>query len=95
MKVKQRFLKPIALSFASGLLLAAGTIYASGNHPEAGTCPADKPYYAFCLHSFHSLEGWHSSHCHSTREAAQRDAEAHAKEYHHGNMRWTGVKKQR
>jgi hypothetical protein len=87
--------KPITLSVASALLLVSGTVYASGNFPEAGTCPPEKPYFAFCLHSFHSLEGWYSSHCHSTREAAQRDAEAHAREYHHGNMRWTGVKKQR
>lgn len=69
--------------------------YASGNHPEAGACPPDKPYFAICTHSFHSLEGWYSSNCHTTLEAAQKDADEHAKKFHQGNSRYTGVSKQR
>ena len=66
-------------------------VLASGNHPDAGTCPKDKPYYAICTHSLHSLEGWFSTQCRADKESAQRDAEAHAKKYHDGNMRWTGT----
>jgi hypothetical protein len=69
--------------------------FASGNHPEAGACPADKPYFAICTHSFHNLEGWYSSNCHETQNAAQKDADEHAREYHRSNSRWTGIKKQR
>ena len=68
---------------------------AMGNHPEAGACPPDKPYFAICTHSLHSLEGWYSRECHATREAAEKDAEAHAREQHGGVMRWTGVSKTR
>ena len=82
----------------SALLLAgAGTAaaIAAGNHPEAGTCPPDKPYYAVCTHSFHSLDGWVGSKCYATAEEAQKDAEEHARKEHGGNMRWTGVAKTR
>jgi len=68
---------------------------ASGNHPEAGICPKDKPYYAICTHSFHSLEGWFSDQCHTDKTAALHDAEKHAKQHHHGNMRWTGISQPR
>lgn len=68
---------------------------ASGNHPDAGTCPKDKPYYAICTHSFHSLEGWFSDECHADKAAALLDAEAHAKQYHQSNMRWTGISQPR
>ena len=68
---------------------------ASGNHPESGACPKDKPWYAICTHSLHSLEGWYSRECRATRAEAERDAEAHAREWHDGNMRWTGVAKSR
>jgi hypothetical protein len=71
------------------------TLFASGNHPEAGTCPEDKPYYAVCTHSLHSLEGWVGSECYATREEAEKEAKAHADKEHHGNMRWTGVAKTR
>jgi len=70
-------------------------LLASGNHPEAGTCPPEKPYFAICTHSFHSLEGWYSSTCHPTQVAAQKDADNHAREYHQGNTRWTGIGKTR
>jgi hypothetical protein len=77
-------------------ILTAGTsVHASGNRPDAGACPPETPYFAFCTHSLHSLEGWHSRHCHTTAEAAQKDAETHAAKYHQGNTRWTGIKKPR
>lgn len=84
-------------SFKIGALLflvisqLSSTALASGNHPDAGACPKDKPYYAICTHSLHSLEGWFSNQCRADKASAQRDAEAHAKKYHDGNMRWTGV----
>jgi hypothetical protein len=68
---------------------------ASGNHPEAGGCPPEKPYFAICTHSFHSLEGWYSSNCYATPEEAQKDADEHARIYHKGNSRYTGVSKVR
>ncbi len=71
------------------------TALASGNHPEAGTCSTEKPYFAICTHSFHSLEGWYSRNCHATQGGAQKDADEHAKKYHQGKSRWTGIKKQR
>jgi len=79
----------------SGVLLLtwAVNIQASGNHPDAGACPPDKPYFAICTNSLHSLEGWYSSNCHATREAAQKDADEHAKKYHNGNSRYTGISK--
>jgi len=77
------------------LLLFPVIVTASGNHPDAGACPADKPYFAICTHSFHSLEGWYSDKCHVTKEAAQKDADEHARKYHQGNSRWTGISKQR
>jgi hypothetical protein len=70
-------------------------VTASGNHPDAGACPPEKPFFAICTHSFHSLEGWYSSNCHSTRKAAQKDADEHARKYHQGNSRYTGVSKVR
>jgi hypothetical protein len=77
------------------LLGGATATHASGNHPEAGACSEDKPYFAICTHSLHSLEGWYSRECFETKEEAQQRAEAHAQEYHNGNMRWTGIRKQR
>jgi len=77
------------------LLLIPVYVYAAGNHPEAGVCSTEKPYFAICTHSFHSLEGWYSSNCHATQESAQKDADEHAKEYHRGKSRWTGISKQR
>ncbi len=68
---------------------------ASGNHPEAGACPKEKPYYAICTHSLHNLEGWYSRECRTTRAAAEKDVQAHADKWHKGNTRWTGVAKTR
>ena len=68
---------------------------AMGNYPEAGACPQDKPYYAICTHSLHTLEGWFGPGCHATREAAEKDVEAHAQEQHQGNTRWTWIAKNR
>lgn len=78
----------------SGLLLTVSSsniAFASGNHPQAGACPPEEPYYAICTHSLHSLEGWYGKQCYVKKEDAQRDAEAHAKKYHKGKMRWTGI----
>jgi len=77
------------------IALGTGPAWASGNHPEAGACNAERPWFAFCTHSLHSLEGWYGEHCYRERQPAQEEAERHAKEYHQGNMRWTGVRKQR
>ena len=71
------------------------TAYAMGNHPEAGYCPKDRPWFAFCTHSLHSLEGWYGKNCYAEREPAEREARQHAEKFHNGNMRWTGVRKQR
>jgi len=80
--------------FFYGLLLtviSSNSTFASGNHPEAGACTSSEPYFAICTHSFHSLEGWYGKQCHADKQSAQHDAEAHAKEYHQGKMRWTGI----
>ena len=76
-------------------VLFAGMAHALGNYPEAGNCPADRPWFAVCTHSLHSLEGWQGKQCYADRAAAQHEAEQHAAKYHNGNMRWTGVQKQR
>ncbi|NOX92317.1 MAG: hypothetical protein GXP18_07680 [Gammaproteobacteria bacterium] len=81
-------------AFFYGLLLAvnsSNTVFASGNHPEAGICSTNKPHFAICTHSLHNLEGWFSRSCYADRALAQRDAEEHARENHQGKMRWTGV----
>ena len=72
------------------VLLPINANFALGNYPEAGVCPADKPYFAFCTHSLHNLEGWHG-HCYASREQAMQEAEQHIEKHHHGNNRWTGV----
>ncbi|HHH48402.1 MAG TPA: hypothetical protein ENK51_05895 [Gammaproteobacteria bacterium] len=76
-------------------ILVSAQATAMGNYPEANACPPDKPYYAICTHSLHNLEGWFGPHCHTTRAEAEKDIEAHAREYHQGNTRWTGVAKTR
>lgn len=68
--------------------------YALGNHPESNLCPNDKPYFVFCSHSLHNLEGWYGS-CYATQELAEQAVQAHADEQHKGNSRWTGVRKLR
>jgi len=84
------------LFFTTLLFLAFPfTAYALGNHADAGNCSTDTPYFAICTHSFHSLEGWYSKNCHVTQGSAQKDADNHAKEYHQGKSRWTGISKQR
>jgi hypothetical protein len=75
------------------LLLATQPVLASGNHPEANTCPPEKPYYAVCTNSLHSLEGWVGKGCYATAAEAQKEAEEHARKEHHGNMRYTGIAK--
>lgn len=61
-----------------------------GNHPEANTCPAEKPYYAACTAGSHDLQGWVGK-CRATREEAQSDVSDHARKFHDGNDQWTGV----
>ena len=85
----------IGVLFFLVIFQISSTVSASGNHPDAGTCPKDKPYFAICTHSLHSLEGWYSTQCRADKATAQQDAEAHAKKFHNGNMRWTGISKQR
>lgn len=90
--------KTFRLYCALSLLLTTSlpaSVVAAGNYPEAGSCKKDKPYYAICTHSLHSLEGWYSRECFATEAEAQKAAEEHAKEFHNGNMRWTGVHKSR
>lgn len=81
----------ISIFFFQFVFLSNTTSLASGNHPEAGSCPKEEPYYAICTHSLHSLEGWFGNQCHADKQSAQHDAEAHAKLHHQGNMRWTGI----
>lgn len=73
------------------IFFSPSAIFASGNHPEAGICPKDKPYYAICTHSLHNLEGWFGKQCSVDKQSAQREAEQHAKKHHQDNMRWTGI----
>lgn len=82
-----------AALFVMAILFASVYTDASalGNHPESNTCPTDKPYFVFCSHSLHSLEGWYGG-CYSTREEAEKAAVKHAEQEHNGNTRWTGVK---
>jgi len=72
-------------------VILSNTSIAAGNHPTAGACSSDKPYFAICTHSLHSLEGWYGKHCYKDRAAAQAEAEHHAARFHKKNMRWTGV----
>ena len=90
--------KTFHLCYVLSLLLIVSlptSVMAAGNYPEAGSCKKDKPYYAICTHSLHSLEGWYSRECFATEAEAQKAAEEHAREYHNGNMRWTGIRKPR
>ncbi|MFV2056621.1 MAG: hypothetical protein ACC707_09145 [Thiohalomonadales bacterium] len=90
-----KFLSVLGLMFIACLLAvvaSSGSAFALGNHPEANTCPNDKPYYVFCSHSLHNLEGWIGG-CHKTRQSAQVEADEHAMQRHNGNSRWTGVLK--
>ena len=68
--------------------------HAMGNHPESNLCPDEKPYFVFCSHSLHNLEGWYGS-CHANKEEAEQAAIKHADTEHGGNTRWTGVKQNR
>ena len=79
-------------SFLFLLILISNTAFALGNHPESSNCPKNKPYYAICTHALHNLEGWYGK-CEPTAQKAQAEADKHAKEYHKGNSRWTGIKK--
>lgn len=84
--------KPLAVTvLLFSFLFTNNSVLASGNHPDAGICTKKEPYYAICTHSLHSLEGWFGNQCYADKQSAQRDAEEHAKEYHKGNMRWTGI----
>ncbi|WP_455374647.1 hypothetical protein [Kaarinaea lacus] len=75
-------------------LLMSGSIFALGNHPQSSVCSPEKPYQAICTHSLHSLEGWYGK-CYTNEDEAQKDADEHAKKFHDGNSRWTGIKKAR
>ncbi len=94
----QQYLDKMKKAFFYGLLFASipsSVALALGNHPEAGVCTPDKPYFAICTHSLHNLEGWFSRSCYEDRALAQREAEEHARKNHQGNMRWTGVNQRR
>jgi len=65
---------------------------ASGNSPESNNCSQNKPYQAVCTNALHKLEGWYGS-CRESREQAEQDAAQHVAEHHHGNSRYTGVRK--
>lgn len=66
----------------------------SGNHPDAKACSISKPFFTFCTHHSHKLEGWKGP-CFANQEDAERDAVQHAKRLHDGNDHWTGVVKLR
>ena len=74
------------------VLVVPQVVHAMGNHPESSSCTSQKPYYPICTHALHNLEGWFGE-CYATREQAQQAADKHVADYHHGNSRWTGVKK--
>lgn len=82
----------LALSILFYCLLLSPSAMSLGNHPESSICPLDKPYYTFCSHSLHNLEGW-TGPCQSTQQLAQEDADTHSRDFHKGNSRWTGVMK--
>ena len=84
----------LGLLHAMTLALCSANAFALGNHPEADTCPPDKPFYSVCTHSLHSLEGWYGE-CRANQAQAQQDADQHAESAHGGNSRWTGVLKAR
>lgn len=84
----------LILQVISYLLLLPANAFALGNHPEASTCPKDKPYYAVCASSLHGLAGW-TGQCYVTEKDAQAEATSHAKKEHKGEMRWVGVNKVR
>ncbi len=71
-------------------ILGSSHAFAMGNYPEANTCLQDKPYYAVCSAGSHDLQGW-TGKCQDSREAAQLEADAHAKKFHAGVTQWTGV----
>jgi hypothetical protein len=71
-------------------VLCVGNSFAMGNYPEANTCAQDKPYYAVCTAGSHDLQGWVGT-CQASREAAQKEADAHAIKFHAGVTQWTGV----
>lgn len=86
-------MKPLYLllvSLSIFLLIFSLHSFSMGNHPEASTCPKNKPYVVFCSHSLHNLEGWVGG-CYENRELAETEVEEHAKQAHKGNTRWTGV----
>ncbi len=74
------------------LLILPVNTFALGNHPEASTCPKDKPYYAVCTSSLHGLAGW-TGQCYMIEKDAQAEATSHAAKEHKGEMRWVGVNK--
>ena len=84
------------LAFTALVLIASinTQAHAMGNHPESKLCPDDKPYFVFCSHSLHNLEGWYGG-CYATQEEAERAVIEHAENAHNGNTRWTGVKQNR
>ena len=76
------------------LFILSANAFALGNHPEASTCPKDKPYYAVCTSSLHGLAGW-TGQCYTTEKDAQAEATSHAAKEHKGDMHWAGVNKVR
>jgi hypothetical protein len=62
----------------------------TGNHPEAGACSEERPYYGVCTAGSHDLLGW-AGPCRTTRADAQHDADEHARTAHDGNAQWIGV----
>lgn len=83
-------------NYVYGFFFAISTIIAgcTGNHPDAKSCTADKPFFTFCTHHAHKLEGWKGS-CFDSHEDADKDAKYHAERHHKGNSHWTGVLKLR
>jgi hypothetical protein len=83
-----RFIFLLVTGGLIGLLNANGM--AMGNFPGSKNCADKTPYFAFCSHSLHNLEGWYGP-CRATREEGQSDANKHVTKEHNGNSRWTGV----
>ena len=87
-------MKPLTLIAMLFSITIIPSAYAMGNHPESNLCPNDKPYFVFCSHSLHNLEGWYGN-CFATQDAAEQAVIEHAEKEHNGNTRWTGVKQNR
>ncbi len=78
------------LRYVPALVLCTVLVGCSrGNYPESRQC-ANGMVQVFCTHPSHSLDGWRGA-CYPSEQDAGREIDHHAKDYHQGQLRWTGV----